>query len=107
MREELIGFVADHVFSYDLSLEQIANEFHLSLSNLSRFFKQETGCTFSQYVTLMRFDKAKRLLSETDMPIKDIVTQVGYIDTASFVRKFKAYEGMTPGQWRSAYRITQ
>ncbi|MGN0970968.1 MAG: helix-turn-helix transcriptional regulator, partial [Aristaeellaceae bacterium] len=105
MREELIGFVADHVFSYDLSLEQIANEFHLSLSNLSRFFKQETGCTFSQYVTLMRFDKAKRLLAETDIPIKDIVTQVGYIDTASFVRKFKAYEGLTPGQWRSAYRV--
>lgn len=104
MREELIGYVADHVFQYDFGLDQIAEAFHLSQSYLSRFYKQETGYTFTQYVTNLRLDRAKRLLTETDLPLKDIVVQVGYIDTASFVRKFKSCEGVTPGQFRDAYK---
>ena len=86
------------------SLEQVADSFSLSQSYLSRFYKQETGYTFTQYITLLRLDKAKRLLIETSLPLKDIVVQVGYIDTASFVRKFKACEGVTPGQWRETYK---
>lgn len=104
MREELIGYVAEHVFQYDFGLDQIAEAFHLSQSYLSRFYKQETGFTFTQYVTNLRLDRAKRLLAETDLPLKEIVVQVGYIDTASFARKFKSCEGVTPGQWRETYR---
>lgn len=104
MREELIGYVAEHVFQYDFGLDQIAETFHLSQSYLSRFYKQETGFTFTQYVTNLRLDRAKRLLAETGLPLKEIVSQVGYIDTASFVRKFKSCEGVTPGQWRETYR---
>lgn len=104
MREELIDYVAKHVFQYDFGLDQIADAFHLSQSYLSRFYKQETGYTFTQYVTNLRLDRAKRLLTETELPLKDIVARVGYIDTASFVRKFKSCEGVTPGQFRDAYK---
>ena len=104
MREEILAFVAEHVYSYDFSLEQLAEAFSLSQSYLSRFFKQETGYTFTQYITFLRLDRAKRLLAETTQPLKDVVPQVGYVDTASFVRKFKSYEGVTPGQWREMHR---
>ena len=40
----------------------------------------------------------------TDIPVKDIVAQIGYIDAANFVRKFKGYEGITPGQYREKMR---
>ncbi|MCI5564829.1 MAG: AraC family transcriptional regulator [Clostridiales bacterium] len=72
---------------------------------MSRFYKQETGYTFTQYVTLLRLNRAKRLLTESNLSIREIVEQIGYIDTASFVRKFKACEGITPGQWRETYRV--
>lgn len=103
MREDLLAYVAERVYSYDFSLEQIADTFNLSQSYLSRFFKQETGYTFTQYITLLRLDRAKRLLAETALPLKEIVLQIGYVDAASFVRKFKASEGVTPGQWRELY----
>ena len=71
---------------------------------MSRFFKQETGCSFIQYITMIRMDCAKELLINSDMQIKDIVAQIGYIDVANFVRKFKTYEGVTPGQYREKMR---
>ena len=49
-------------------------------------------------------DCAKELLINSDMQIKDIVAQIGYIDVANFVRKFKTYEGVTPGQYREKMR---
>ena len=53
-----------------------------------------------QYITMIRMDRAKELLVNSNMQIKDVVAEVGYIDVANFVRKFKNYEGMTPGQYR-------
>ena len=104
-RNELITFVDEHVFRSDFGLEQVADTFKLSPSYLSRFYKQETGYTFTQYVTLLHLNRAKRLLTESNLSIREIVEQIGYIDTASFVRKFKACEGITPGQWRETYRV--
>ena len=39
------------------------------------------------------------------LQIKEIVAEIGYIDVANFVRKFKGYEGVTPGQYRDKMRI--
>ena len=49
-------------------------------------------------------DRAKELLLNSDMQVKDGVAEVGYIDVANFVRKFKNYEGVTPGQYREKMR---
>lgn len=103
----LIRYVTQNYQNADLSLEQMASHFELSPSYLSRFFKQATGRTFIQYVTLLRMDFVKDRLLNTDDQIKDIVCQAGYIDTPSFVRKFKAMEGVTPGQYRQQVRQAQ
>ena len=78
----------------------MAEQFELTSNYVSRFFKQETGCSFIQYITMLRMDRAKELLITTEIPIKEIVMQIGYVDVANFVRKFKSCEGLTPGQFR-------
>lgn len=103
---EIIRYVNQEFRSNDLSLEQTAAHFDLSVSHLSRLFKQITGRTFVQYVTQLRMDAIKEALAATDHQIKDIVTGAGYIDVASFVRKFRTLEGMTPGQYRQVHKRT-
>ena len=104
MKAELINYVNAHFCETDMSLESVANYFDISANHLSRLYKQETGCNFTQYITMLRMDQVKAQLIHTDYQIKDIVMQVGYIDVASFTRKFKSYEGMTPGQYREQMR---
>ena len=100
---ELLEYVNGGFRDCGISLESMAFNFGLSASHASRFFKQSTGYTFIQYVTMLRMDYIKNRLVNTDVPIKEIVTEAGYLDVASFMRKFKASEGVTPGQYRSRY----
>ncbi|NYE03462.1 AraC-like DNA-binding protein [Bacillus niacini] len=100
---EIIDYIQKNFSNYDLSLESTAQLFKLSTSYLSRFFKEQTGVTFTQYVWILRFEQVKRKLANTDETIRDIVLEAGYMDVANFTRKFKKAEGVTPGQYRSLY----
>ena len=93
-----------HYTSQEFSLEQVAEEFDVSVSYLSRFIKKESGVTFSKYVQDRRLEKIKRDLIETGAPIKDIITAAGYYDVSNYTRKFKTIVGMTPGQFREKNR---
>ena len=82
----------------------MAAHFDLSPGYLSRFFKQVTSRNFIQYVTLLRMEYVKDRLVNGNEQIKDIVIAAGYMDIPSFLRKFKAAEGITPGQYRQKAR---
>lgn len=103
-RGRIVEFIHTNFSSHELSLEQTAKAFHVSVSYLSRFIKEQTGKTFSQYVWSLRNEEFKRQLVETDKSIKNIVLQIGYIDVSNFTRKFKQKEGITPLQYRKQYR---
>lgn len=104
LRDEVITFIQENYKDYEISLESVAQKFHLSVSYLSRFIKEQTGETFTQLIQNLRIRFVKKQLIETNKPIKDIVVQVGYKDVANFIRKFKKIEGVTPGQYRKVYR---
>lgn len=104
-KSEILDYVNCHYGDSSMGLESVADEFGVSSNYLSRFFKQETGCSFIQYITMIRMDRARELLVNSNKQIKEIVAEIGYIDVANFVRKFKGYEGVTPGQYREKMRI--
>ena len=104
-KSEILDYANCHYGDSSMGLESVADEFGVSSNYLSRFFKQETGCSFIQYVTMIRMDRARELLVNSNKQIKEIVAEIGYIDVANFVRKFKGYEGVTPGQYREKMRI--
>jgi AraC-like DNA-binding protein len=104
IKTEIINHINGSFCNNQFSLQQVADIFDISPNYLSRLLKQETGHSFIEYVSLLRMDKVKDLLVTTDLQVKDIVGRVGYLDTASFLRKFKAAEGITPSQFRERMR---
>jgi xylan 1,4-beta-xylosidase len=87
-----------------LSLAEIAEKEQLSLGYLSRFFKEKTGCTFTEYVNLIRVKKSLPGLINTDRKITDIALDSGFADVKAYNIVFKRTYKMTPSRWRSEYR---
>ncbi|MBD2863765.1 AraC family transcriptional regulator [Paenibacillus oceani] len=52
-------------------------------------------------------EQAKQHLRTTDIKLKDMLAQVGYVDQANFNRKFKRAEGLTPLEYRTMHRQTE
>ncbi len=83
-----------------LTLDLLANRFYVSKEHLSRSFKGAIGITVNEYLIKIRMNKASSLLKDSVMPIKDIVSLVGYDDVAYFYRVFKKFYGLAPGEYR-------
>ena len=90
----------EHYSDPEISMAAIAESFDLSTTRLSLSFKEKTGMTPLEYLTLLRCEHAKSLLEQTDLSIRDIGIQVGYYDSGSFIRRFKQITGTTPLQYR-------
>jgi xylan 1,4-beta-xylosidase len=86
-----------------LSLAAIAEEEQLSLGYLSRFFKEKTGCKFTEYVNLIRVKKSLPDLVNTERKITDIALDSGFADVKAYNTFFKRTYKMTPTQWRSEH----
>lgn len=85
-----------------LSVSAIAEEVGMSDSRLSTEFKKVYRMTPLEHITRARMQRARRLLLTTDMPVKDIAVECGYYDISGFNRRFKAYTGMTPQQYKQS-----
>lgn len=100
LMNSLITYIKDKYTDYNFSIQQMADYFDMSASNLSHHFKKQTGQNISDYVNHLRINKAKELLKTSDYYVKEIVSKVGYCDDSSFIRKFKQIVGVTPGKYR-------
>ena len=98
------AYLSEHFSNPNLMLQDAADEVHLSQSHFSTVFAQETGLTFTQYLTALRIGKAKELLEATEMRSSQIATEVGYNDSHYFSYLFKKNTGMTPSEYRKASR---
>lgn len=87
-------------YDEDLTLQHVADELDVSVSQLSRLFKEETGRTFSESLIQYRMQKAADLLENTDMSIKDISDKMRYTNVQNFSRIFKQVIGLPPGEYR-------
>ena len=97
-------YLEEHFSDPNLMLQNAAEEVHLSQSHLSTIFAQETGMTFTQYLTALRIAKARELLETTELRSFQIAGEVGYNDAHYFSYMFKRSVGMTPGEYRRESR---
>jgi len=72
----------------------------MSESRFSRYFRKETGNSFTDFVNQIRVSKACQLLTETDKYISTICYEVGFNTVANFNRRFSELRGMTPTEFR-------
>lgn len=101
LREEIIEFIDKNYYDQTLCLESLAEKFNLTPNYITRYFKDQTGQSLMRYIDSIRMEKAKELLKDSDIAISRIIEQVGYVDQANFIRKFKKIEGITPSEYRS------
>ena len=84
------------------SLTALANQMNLPDYALSKLIKTETGSTFKKLLQQKRLHQAARLIRETDLPVSDVITLVGYDNTSYFYRVFREEFGLTPREYRQS-----
>jgi len=84
----------------DLSLDDVSRIVDISPYYFSKLFKEETGENFIEYLTNVRIEKAKKLLHNRELSIKNICADIGYSDPNYFSRIFKKQVGLTPTEYR-------
>lgn len=87
-------------YTKNITLEDVSREVNISSYYLSRIFKEETGENFIDYLTDLRIEKAKELLSTTQYSMKEICVMSGYSDPNYFSKTFKKNVGVTPTEYR-------
>jgi two-component system, response regulator YesN len=100
LTNQLVGYIHENGLAYDMSLEKVSEHFKLSENNVGRLVKEATGCTFREYLTLYRMDKARQLLFESPLTIGEISQAVGYANVSHFIKTFKNTFSATPAQLR-------
>lgn len=90
--------------SSSFSLEDVAKENGVSVSHLSRLYKNDLGISFTDDVNRMRVERAKWFLRASDEPVAAICEAVGYETPQHFYNTFKKYAGVTPREYRLSGR---
>ena len=96
-------YIREHMME-NISVTDIAEALHFNPQHLMRVFKKKTGLSVLEYITQVRLDVAKNALENTDLPIREIASIVGYADHAYFTRVFRKELGISPSLYRSRFR---
>ena len=106
-REKLkvaLNFVQDNYLS-NPKLSEVAKLTEMSETTFSRFFKAQTGNTYSSHINIMRIWMAQNLLRNSDLSVTDICFEAGFSNISNFNRSFLKQTGMKPLQYRKAIRM--
>jgi AraC-like DNA-binding protein len=100
------GAIMELMSTQNLSKDKVASRINTSARNLTRKLN-EVDLTFNQLVDSIRQEKAISLIKQLEVSLTDISFQLGFIDVNSFIRSFRRWTGMTPGQYRKIFQITK
>lgn len=93
------AYIDDHI-SEDIQRSELARSVYRSPDYLNRMFKQITGYSLMEYVTLRKLELARRLLRTTRLPVNIIALRVGFSQLSHFSSSYKKQFGCTPMQER-------
>ncbi len=98
---DIIHYIQNHYA--DVTLDVLAERFHLSKPYLSKYIREKSGMTFQDAVKRARMNKACAMLKETNQTVESIASYVGYENVEHFNRLFKKAYELTPVQFRRKY----
>lgn len=93
------SYIYEH-YNQELSVEILAEQVYLSPGYFSYIFKKETGVNLSRFVRVYRIEKAKELLTTTNMKIVQICKETGFSNVSYFCKNFREFCGCSPEQFR-------
>ncbi len=97
--QKAINYIREHC-QEEISLTSVADYVRLNPTYFSRLFKEETGCSFVEYLKKLRIEKAKELLRTSNLKIYEICEALGYQSVQYFSTLFKNMVGVTPQEYR-------
>ena len=98
--EQMVKYIQDHITDPNLSAGELSERFDITPSYISKVFKKEAGEGVLDYIHHERIRQAKELL-KSGMTVQEVALSMGYTDARGFIRVFKRYEGITPGQYKN------
>lgn len=102
---QILQWIKIHL-TQNISLKNVAYEFNFSKEYLARYFKKRMGMSMQEYINYLRISDAKQLLCNSNLNIKEIANELGFVDEKYFLKLFKKYENLTPKKFRNAYNMT-
>ena len=103
---QLIKTYVKNNLSNKITLSDLSWKLHCSTVTLTEHFKDEYGMTIMEYVMKKRMEKARRLLSNSELSIREIAEECGFADNEYFSRCFKEFHGQSPKVWKKMQKNT-
>ena len=100
MRIRMIISEIEENYKMNVEIKEYASRISLNTGYFIEVFKQITGQTPLAYRTMIRMEKAKQFLRDTQKPIHEIAAEIGYMDSMYFSKQFRKYTGFTPVMYR-------
>lgn len=97
--KKAVAYIDAH-YADEISVEAVARESGLSESQFRRVFEKVIAKSPVDYITTIRLNAARKLLTTTDKSIAEIAVEVGFFDQSHFIKAFKRERGTTPGKYR-------
>jgi AraC-like DNA-binding protein len=99
----VLGYIQTHFPQGEIHIKELADVANLSTQYFIRLFKRRMGVSPIRYINQKRVEEAKRLLSRTDLPLKEIIDKVGLNDVYYLSRLFKEHTGFSPTVYRRLF----
>lgn len=105
--KKVIGLVTSGYNDSEFSLEDVAGKLYISPNYLRQLFKQQTGKSFVEYLTILRMEKAASFLEDKLLKVQEVAEKVGFNDYRYFAACFKKHFKMTPSEYREAKELIE
>lgn len=100
---EIQDYIQKYYYDSELSLETLSKMYFINRSYLSEIFRVETCLTFKKYITQVRLEKAKELVTEKHVKMSDVAYLVGFNDPSYFAIVFKKHIGLSVKEYNEGY----
>ena len=100
---ELTRLYIHENFREKISMKDICTALGRTKSAICPAFKEKYGVTVMDYLTELRIEEAKKMLSQTDMTVGEISDETGFADTSYFSKVFLKVVGVSPSQYRRSF----
>ena len=96
--------IIENDYAQPITLEQLSSAVHMTSKYFCRFFKQATHRTPIDYLNYFRVESACYEFASTDKNITEVALDCGFSNSSYFIRLFRKYKGVTPGQYIATIR---
>lgn len=94
------GIILSQIADPKLNIKSLAKKVGTSSDYLGRLFQKEAGCSLNYYIQQQRILMARELLSKSDLDIKQVCRQTGFVDPSYFTKVFKKLVQISPKEYR-------